>query len=78
MRVVASQIGLKEKSRISVQFEIPELQFGVVSRWIARKISPEYAPLTNLLNISNSQNPLKGCEIQYMLDTGLLSERQLG
>jgi hypothetical protein len=41
MRVVASQTGLKEKSRISVQFEIPELQFGLVSRWIARRTLPE-------------------------------------
>ncbi|KAF8874644.1 hypothetical protein CPB84DRAFT_573924 [Gymnopilus junonius] len=34
MRVVARQQGLKEKSRISVEFEIPETQYQLVLKWI--------------------------------------------
>ncbi|KAF8163073.1 hypothetical protein B0H34DRAFT_794820 [Crassisporium funariophilum] len=37
MRIVASQQGLKETSRISVQFDIPESQFVKVVHWLNRK-----------------------------------------
>ncbi|EDR11011.1 uncharacterized protein LACBIDRAFT_293504 [Laccaria bicolor S238N-H82] len=37
MRVVARQKGLSSKSRISVEFEIPEGQYAILMQWVNRK-----------------------------------------
>ncbi|KAF8964115.1 hypothetical protein BDZ97DRAFT_1818031 [Flammula alnicola] len=39
MRVVASQQGMKEGSRISIQFDMPETQYNLLQKWIGRKKS---------------------------------------
>lgn len=37
MRVIARQLGLENCFRISIEFEIPEAQFGLVTKWSLRK-----------------------------------------